>query len=531
MDDYKVLITTSGIGSRLDELTKYMNKALVRVGKRPSLSYILDRFPRHVPVVVTLGHRGDQVRQFLEIAHPERTFEFVTVERYQGPGTSLGYSMLETRNNLQCPFVFVACDTLVFSDVGTPECNWIGVARGDNNVEYSTVTTARDKVRWINPKGAMNYDYIHIGLVGIKDHQLFWETLEELYKQNPDDSSLNDCAVINEMIHSGVDFGYRLFPDWLDIGNVKALQHARTVIYDSFENLDKSDEAIYLFEPNTVVKFFHNPALVENRVARAKVLGRTIPQVEKSSTNFYIYEFIEGDVFRQDVNEYNIDSFLEWCSKYLWKPVILTDEQRSKFGQVCREFYDTKTRTRLAEFHKTWNIPDTNVFVNGERIPSVEEMLQMIDWDWLSDGIPTTFHGDLHFENVIAKKNGVGYQFKLVDWRQDFGGIIEYGDIYYDLAKLNHGMIVSHDIIKKNLFTINVDNDIVVCDIMRNERLVRCQRRFYEYLQQHRFDIAKVDILTNLIFLNIAPLHHYPYNWFLYFFGRDRLWTCIHRTL
>ena len=24
----------------------------------------------------------------------------------------------------------------------------------------------------------------------------------------------------------------------------------------------------------------------------------------------------------------------------------------------------------------------------------------------------------------------------LLDWRQDFGGKIEYGDIYYDLAKL-----------------------------------------------------------------------------------------------
>ena len=31
-------------------------------------------------------------------------------------------------------------------------------------------------------------------------------------------------------------------------------------------------------------------------------------------------------------------------------------------------------------------------------------------------------------------------QIKIfLDWRQNFGGIINYGDIYYDLAKLYHG--------------------------------------------------------------------------------------------
>ena len=31
MDEYKVLITTSGLGSRLGELTDYTNKCLIRI--------------------------------------------------------------------------------------------------------------------------------------------------------------------------------------------------------------------------------------------------------------------------------------------------------------------------------------------------------------------------------------------------------------------------------------------------------------------------------------------------------------------
>ena len=59
----KVLITTSGIGSRLGNLTKFTNKALVRVGRRPAISYIIDEYPSDTEFIVTLGHYGDQVRQ------------------------------------------------------------------------------------------------------------------------------------------------------------------------------------------------------------------------------------------------------------------------------------------------------------------------------------------------------------------------------------------------------------------------------------------------------------------------------------
>ena len=53
--------------------------------------------------------------------------------------------------------------------------------------------------------------------------------------------------------------------------------------------------------------------------------------------------------------------------------------------------------------------------------------------------------------NILINKNS-DQPFTLLDWRQDFGGNMEYGDIYYDLAKLNHGFIISHKIIDEKLF-------------------------------------------------------------------------------
>ena len=46
MEEFKVLITTSGLGSRLGELTDYTNKSLVRINDKPSLSHIIESYDK-----------------------------------------------------------------------------------------------------------------------------------------------------------------------------------------------------------------------------------------------------------------------------------------------------------------------------------------------------------------------------------------------------------------------------------------------------------------------------------------------------
>ena len=37
--------------------------------------------------------------------------------------------------------------------------------------------------------------------------------------------------------------------------------------------------------------------------------------------------------------------------------------------------------------------------------------------------------------------------FLFLDWRQNFNGLISYGDVYYDLAKLLHGILLPHPVV------------------------------------------------------------------------------------
>jgi len=225
--DYKVLITTSGTGSRLGELTKNTNKALVLLNGKETISYIIEAYPIDTRFVITIGYFGDQVRDFLLRTYPERTFEFVEVDLYEGDGSSLGYSMLQAKNVLECPFIFHCNDTIVSGEIIPPTENWIGVITGDDATHYSTWKITEDGQPVFQNKGATTFDYIHVGLIGVQEYREYFETLDRLYKANPNDQTLNDCKVLMEMILAGSKFNFQIFDAWYDTGNIPALEHAK----------------------------------------------------------------------------------------------------------------------------------------------------------------------------------------------------------------------------------------------------------------------------------------------------------------
>jgi len=154
-------------------------------------------------------------------------------------------------------------------------------------------------------------------------------------------------------------------------------------------------------------------------------------------------------------------------------------------------------------------------------MPQLETLLDSIDWNWLSNGLPGRFHGDFHFENILYSDREE--KFIFLDWRQDFGGNLSTGDIYYDFAKLQHGLIISHELIAGNFFRVDWDHDAIGFDFYRKQSLVECEKLFGSWLVDNGYDRKKVRVLTALIFLNISPLHHYPYSLLLYSLGKSML--------
>jgi hypothetical protein len=469
-----------------------------------------------------LGYHGNLVKEFLQLAYPERKFTFVEIDKFQGPGSSLAYTFLQAKEYLQCPFIFHAGDTVVLEPVPSPVTeNWNGGFKGGSTANYRSFTELDDKVYDFHEKGSVDYDYLHIGLVGIKDFKQFWQAVDEVYKSDPNNQSLGDVPVLEKLIKEYFVLVPREFRTWLDIGNIEALNGARQKLGEHLVNLDKPDEATYIFDDKSVIKFMADEKVVANRVKRAEILGHLVPSVDGSAKHFYRYPYASGRLYSRILTPPDFENFLQWAKVNLWKPEKEASDE--EFKKICLDFYKNKTLKRIEQFYGITNFADGPLTINGQSVPPLSEAMEKIDFDWLSSGRQTGFHGDFILDNIIRTPDG----YKLLDWRQDFGGLMKSGDMYYDLAKMNHNLTVNHDMVFGGQFTVRVRGSVVFADILRPHNLVVCQQALHDFIKTEGLDLKKVKILSAMVWLNSAPLHHHPYNLFLYYFGRLNLWRAI----
>lgn len=513
----RVCIPTAGTGSRLGSLTKYINKSLVSVGNRPILSHLIEQFPADAEFVIALGHKGHLVREFLELAYPDRKFFFANVSPFEGPGSGLGFSLLQCRAHLKQPFVFISCDTLVREPIPVPTENWMGFAETGDLSPYRTVAVENGTVTDISDKG-FGHAPLHkayIGLAGIADHEQFWQKME---------------TGGAKAIELGESYGLQALLDkkiaalpftWFDTGNPATLETTRAAFRqkNAPNILEKENEAIW-FVGDQVIKFSDDESFIARRVERAAEIKGFVPDITGAQPHMYRYRKANGDILSEAVTLPLFENLLDHA-KAFWNSGHNKDGSDPQFKARCLKFYKDKTFERVALFFRNSQKVDGSEPINGMAMPKLENLLKNLNWDWLASGLPGRFHGDFHFENILWSDQTRSFTF--LDWRQDFGGSLTIGDIYYDLAKLLHGLIICHELIAKDQYSVVWGKDSTQFDFHRKQILVECENFFENWLVQNSYDAAKVRTLTALIYLNIAPLHHHPYNLLLFALGKSML--------
>jgi len=522
---YRVCIPVAGTGSRLGRLTKYVNKSLVSIANRPMLSHIIEQFPKDVEFVIALGHKGPLVREFLELACPQRLFFFAEVEPFEGPGSGLGLSLSACKQYLQEPFVFISCDTLVQESIPAPDKNWMAFSEVTNLQPYRTLRVQSGLVKSICEKGEGKTDTHkpYIGLAGVFEFKTFWAAMEHESK---------------EAIQTGEVHGLRALIDqeiaahrftWYDTGNREALGRAREIYREPGgpNILEKSNEAIW-FVDGQVIKFSDDEKFIANRVKRADELKGFVPEVSGVQRHMYRYPMVEGKVLSEVITLPMFDLLLQH-GKAFWEHPNLDHFEFESFHSRCDYFYRDKTMERISFFYENFHRQDGRETINGIAMPKLSELLQSLDWEWLANGLPGRFHGDFHFENILWNQHKQSFTF--LDWRQDFGGDLSIGDVYYDFAKLLHGLIISHELIARELFSIEWCQDEIRYDFHRKQILVECEWRFGSWLDTEGYDRKKVWVLTALVYLNIAALHHHPYSLLLFSLGKAMLFKGLNHEL
>jgi len=177
--NYKVCILAAGVGSRMGELSNHVNKAILPVKFKAVISYIVEKFSENVEIIVAVGHKSDTVINYLTLAYPNRKFTYVEVDKYMGPGTGPGYSLLQCKDSLQSPFIFFAADTIVLEDIPIPDHNWFGIAPVKETEPYCTIKIKNNLVYQLDDKIKTDNKFAFIGLAGVKDFEDFFDSLEK----------------------------------------------------------------------------------------------------------------------------------------------------------------------------------------------------------------------------------------------------------------------------------------------------------------------------------------------------------------
>lgn len=505
-----VCILTAGVGSRMGPLGLVLNKSLFTFQKKAIISNIIDKFPlKNTRFVIGIGYKGDQVKSFLKISHPLNEFVFVNIKKFQGKGTGPGYSLFSCKKHLQEPFYFISCDTLVSGKIPLDaNQNWVGTNKYSiiNNQNYCNLKVSSNKINKIVDKKKVNNKAYRqfIGLCYIKNYKLFWSGLSqkklikgEIQISNGLQSLIsNDCVLKKSF-------------NWLDLGNHEAYKKA-IIKYEKYD-FSKLNECIYFYK-DRVIKFFADPTIIKNRVKKISKNRNIFPIIDKVSKNFYSYRYFEGSIFYNNLEKKTFNDFLKFSLDKLW---IRNKKYNSKkFQKICSLFYKKKTLIRYNKFKEKYSNFDETKDINGKKYPDIKSLLKKIKWSEINNGVQSFIHGDLQFDNVIYNRKKK--KFKLIDWRQDFGKSIKIGDLYYDLSKIYGGMLIDYSKIKLNKFSYFENQKKINFNVPKIKKFKNYEKIFFDLILSQKLDIEKVKIITGLIFLNMSPLHHYPFDKILY---------------
>jgi NDP-sugar pyrophosphorylase family protein/mannose-6-phosphate isomerase-like protein (cupin superfamily) len=500
-----ILILSAGLGTRLGDLTKNINKGLLPINNKAILSHIIEKFPINYDFIIAVGYQKESIIEYCKIAHPKHKFIFIDVDNFDGENSGPGYSALLCKKHLQRPFYLTTCDCLIDSELPHLDGNWLGVQQTQYPEKYSTVLADDDdSIKKFSNKGNEGYPYGFIGLAGIRDYDIFWAELERNIKNGEVVSAFSNVERYS-------NFKIKKLK-WLDTGNFDDLQKTRDYLNDKPLSLNKKNNEITYKIDNKFLKYTPDKNIIIKRIKRAETLRNLIPNNFGYGNNFIHYDWVIG----KTLYEYDdLNLFIEFLN-------FLKNKIQNKIkGSITdiKKFYVDKTNDRMLQFlEKFGNSYYTSEYnINGKETSSMKSFYEKLNFNNLNDNpFYSSFHGDLQFDNIIYDE--MEKNFKYIDWRDSFGDSTDAGDIYYDLAKLYGGILIPYNMMKneskidmkEGLYVINFSYEV-------SDSLMKFKSLYENWIVENDLDIKKIKLITALIFLNMSPLHDDKFSKMLWF--------------
>lgn len=500
-----VLILCAGLGTRLKNLTKHINKVLLPINNKSILSHIINKFPNNYDFIIALGYHSDSIKEYCKTVYPNHKFQFVEIDNFVDYFTGPGYSALQCSHLLQRPFYFTTGDCIIDSELPHLDGNWVGVHQTAYPEKYSTVSVDENDniISFIN-KNSNGFDLAFIGLGAILDYEIFWKEL----------SKNDDKSEIITAFHTPSSYKNLKIKKlkWFDTGNLDDLEKTKQYYKDKPLSLKKETEEITYLDNGKFLKFSPNKILLENRNKRLIHLKNLIPDNCFSLNNFLVYDWVEGYTLYEYDSHDLFFKFLDFLKINL-KNISPTNKK------LIEKFYVEKSLSRLNLFISKYGDKyyENNFEINGKKYKSLFDIFQKLPFNLLYENpFYNLFHGDLQFDNILY--NSENDKFYYIDWRESFAGNTEMGDVYYDLSKLYGGILIPYNLMKDDS-KINYEEGsyYVQYDYPVSKNLFKFKSTYETWLLTNGYDLNIVKLITGLIFLNMSPLHEGKFGKMLWF--------------
>jgi len=305
---------------------------------------------------------------------------------------------------------------------------------------------------------------------------------------------------------------------WYDLGHINTFYKTRAKITTqrSFNELKISETHVYK-SGTPHHKIVAEGAWFESLPVRLKgFVPQLMGQGYRDNKPYYVIEFL----YLAPLNELFVNGN---NPLFFWKKIFrhlkswlyaCTDnfphEKLSYINEGREDLILRKTESRLTRFCKEMSFDmNSKVIVNGKLMPSINDVMSRCASLALSKrALPGILHGDLCFSNILYDSRAD--MVKLIDPRAlDFNDQFTlFGDVAYDIAKMNHSVIGLYDYIIAGAFSIQKNGDLdFSLEIFTDERIKKLQ---VSYLQETLLpDVIARDYmpLTVLLFLSMLPLH------------------------
>jgi hypothetical protein len=499
--------------------------ALIPLGGRPALGYIMDKYPS-ARFAVALSESGEEVRSYCSRHMGDSDIDLIDV----GDTSSVGETVMVALRHLSAipgSLVINFADTLVDGVQATEDSIYYSIQ--DDVYRWTTfVVDESGIIGRIVEKGTEKEGAelrVFTGVFCIQEPKAFLATLEEAVREPEDVDPL--YSAMRHYFNARTSSVLRAVPLWLDFGHLDTYYKSRQRLSSAcreFNSIHVDAERGIITKRSRnqekliaeILWYLKLPRQLQYMIPRVfnYSLDYSNPHVQleyygyPALNDLYLYGHL--DIGAWVLIGQAIERMLDDMGRHR---VVPHSSESARATQSS--MYLEKTLSRIAGYIDrdafSWAV-QSGLVINGTLVRTLSDVVEDLpgaldEAGLLHESSFCIIHGDLCFSNILYdRRNGI---IRLVDPRGRFGEYDLYGDPAYDLCKLSHSIEGDYDLLLNGLYEWRREGQTVMIKAHLSERQQQVKRLFRARFRKRLPDrmYLNVRLLESLLFLSMVPLH------------------------